>query len=321
MTSTAKRILNPLTLFLCSLPLHAEITATKGGNNLKIDIDGKPFTEYRSDTWVPCLYPLMSPDGTHLTRQFPFKEDVVGEAKDHPHHIGFWFTHGNVNGSDFWHGGKDGSKIVTKKVSIDPIIVDDKSKAVSTLTFTADLEWLAKGKTPILSEKRSYTIQTKGKTRIIDVTCSLSAITGDVVFGDTKEGSFGIRTAPTIRLKGEVAKGGIINSEGVKDGDAWGKRAKWVAFHGPDSAGTQTVIALIDHKQNLRHPTWWHARDYGLLTANPFGPKGYKDKKFKGKGDYTLKNGETLTQKYRLVLQQGDLDSVKLDGISNAFNK
>jgi hypothetical protein len=309
------RLIISTLLALCISPIQAEISVQRDGNNLKVAIDGKLFTQYRSDTWVPCLYPLMSPDGTHLTRQFPFEKNVAGEEKDHPHHIGFWFTHGSVNDSDFWHGGKDGSKIVTKGVTI------AEDAGPDSLTFTADLEWLAKGKTPILSEQRTYAIHTDGKTRIIDVTCVLKAIDGDVVFGDTKEGSFAIRTAPTIRLKGEVAKGGITTSEGVKDGAAWGKRAKWAAFHGPDSAGTETVIALMDHKDNLRHPTWWHARDYGLLTANPFGARAYNDKQFKGKGDFTLKNGESLKQRYRLVLQQGDFDSAQLDKISNTFNQ
>ena len=300
------------------LPLHAEITFEKEGNNLRVDIDGELFTEYHSDKWVPCLYPLMSPDGTHLTRQYPFVKGVAGEENDHPHHIGFWFTHGSVNGSDFWHGGKDGSKVVTKGFVGEPVV---KQGDTDSLTFTVDLEWLAKGKDPILSEQRSYAIQSNGKTRTIDVTCILKAIDGDVVFGDTKEGSFAIRTAPTIRLKGKVAKGGITTSEGVTNEKAWGKRAKWCAFHGPDSAGTPTVIALMDHKKNLRHPTWWHARDYGLLTANPFGARAYKDKEFKGSGEFTLKNGESLKQQYRLILHQGDLASTKLGEQWESFNK
>jgi hypothetical protein len=45
----------------------------------------------------------MSPSGTHLTRQVPLVKGVEGESDDHPHHIGFWFTHGDVNGKDFWH--------------------------------------------------------------------------------------------------------------------------------------------------------------------------------------------------------------------------
>lgn len=302
------------------MPLHAGITATKDGNNLKIAIDGKPFTEYRTDKWIPCLYPLMSPDGTHLTRQFPFEKDIAGEEKDHPHHIGFWFTHGSINGSDFWHNGKDGSKIITKGFVGEPII-EEVDANTANLTFTVDLEWIDKTKASILSEQRTYRIQTAGKTRTIAMTCDLKAINGDVVFGDTKEGSFAIRVAETIRNKGEIAKGNIATSEGLTDGNAWGKRANWVAFHGPDSAGTPTVIALMDHTKNLRNPTWWHARDYGLLAANPFGTRGFKDNQFEGGGEFTLKNGESLKQNYLLILHQGDLASAKLEDAWIKFNE
>ncbi|MCH7226997.1 PmoA family protein [Haloferula sp. A504] len=310
----------PMRLLLCLclsaiLPLGAEITATRDGDRLRVEIDGRLFTEYRNDKWLPCLYPLMSPDGTHLTRRYPFEKDVAGEAKDHPHHIGFWFTHGDINGNDFWHEPK-GCRVVTKGFVGEPEI--DSSGKV--LTFTVDLEWRGKDQKPLLSEQRTYSIQVEGRDRVIDVSCDLKATDKDVVFGDTKEGSFAIRVAPTIRMKGAVAKGGITNSEGLTGGDAWGKRAKWVAFHGPDSAGTPTVIALMDHPSNLRHPTWWHARDYGLLAANPFGPRSYKDKEFKGDA-FTLKKGESLKQRYRLVLVQADLAAAPLDKYWQSFSK
>ena len=237
------RLLHTALLASWILPLHAEIKVAQDGNNLKIEIDGALFTEYRSDTKVPCLHPLMSPDGTCLTRQFPFEKGVAGEANDHPHHIGFWFTHGQVNGEDFWHG-RGGEKVLTKGFVGEPVVVTG-NEDMSSVTFTVDLDWMVKGKR-LLSEQRTYTITAQGKTRSIDVTCDLRASDGDVVFGDTKEGSFAIRVAPTLRLKGEVAKGHITNSEGVTDGEAWSKRAKWVAYHGPDSAGTPTVIAITD---------------------------------------------------------------------------
>lgn len=297
-------------LLSVSVPAFAEISFSRNQNNLVIKIDGELFTEYRSETFVPCLYPLMSPDGTHLTRQFPFVKGVEGEEPDHPHHIGFWFAHGSVNGHDFWHSRK-GEKVLTKGFVGEPV-VDSGKDGVRRLTFTVDLAWMAKDK-QVLSEQRTYTIAAQGKDRSINVTSKLMASEGDVTFGDTNEGSFAIRTAPTLRLKGEVAKGGITTSKGLKDDKAWGTRAKWVAYHGPDSAGTATVIALLDHKDNLRHPTWWHARDYGLLTANPFGARAYKATDFKGKGDYVLKNGDTLTQRYRLVLHRGDLTSARLE--------
>lgn len=300
-------------LVLGALPLQAGITLQKAGANLKVLVDGKLFTEFRSDASSPCLYPLMSPTGAHLTRQFPFVKGVEGEASDHPHHVGFWLTHGSVNGKDFWHS-RGGAKIVSKGFVGEPVAGGDRA------IFTVDIAWDAGGKA-VMTERRKYEIAASGKTRTIDVSSTFKPADGDVTFGDTKEGFFAIRVAPTLRLKGAVAKGGITTSAGHKDGDAWSKRAQWVAYHGPDSAGTPTVIALLDHRENLRHPTWWHARDYGLLTANPFAIRAFKVKDVEGDGKHTIKAGESLTQRYRLVLHQGDLASAKLDERFADFTK
>lgn len=304
-------------LAVAALPLHAAIKTEQKGNNLKVLVDGKLFTEYRSDTRVPCLFPLMSPSGTHLTRQFPFVKGVPGEKDDHKHHTGFWFTHGNVNGHDFWH--KENCKIVTRRFIGSPIVTNTISGGSGgKVTFTVELSWEADGK-PVVAEHRFYEILIEGKTRVINVTSHLGSNQHDIVFGDTKEGSFSIRTAPSLRLVGEVAKGQITNSEGVKDNDAWGKRARWVAYHGPDSKGTAQVIAILDHNKNLRHPTWWHARNYGLLTANPFGTRAFKDPVVKESGQYTIKHGEILTQRYSLILHEGTMESAKIEESWKSF--
>ena len=296
-----------------SLSADIAINLKQENKNLKVLVDGKLFTEYHGNTRVPCLYPLMSHSGTHLTRQYPFVKGVAGEKSDHPHHTGFWFTHGNVNGHDFWH--KDDCKIVTRSLGEFKV---SKHKDQASASFTAELAWEAKGK-PILLEKRQYTITIAGTTSHVDVTSSMEPVGDKVTFGDTKEGSFAIRTAPSLRLVGEVAKGKITNSEGVKDNDAWGKRARWVAYHGPDSAGTPQVIAILDHNKNLRHPTWWHARNYGLLTANPFGIRAFRDNSVKGSGDFHLNKGQSLTQRYRLLLHEGSLESAKIEEAWTSF--
>lgn len=302
-----KKIILSLSLFLAH-SLNADISVLQDGTELQIQINGKLFTEYRTDRHVPCLYPLMSPDGTHLTRQFPFQQDIAGEQSDHPHHIGFWFAHGSVNGYDFWHGRK-GEKIVTTRLHHTP---PEEVPGGARISFLAALDWIAEDKV-VLREERTYTITQRGTDRIIDVSCRLKATEGDVIFGDTKEGSFALRVAPTMRLKGEIAQGGITNSNGNQGADSWGKRAKWVAYYGPDSTGTPTVAAIFDHPNNLRHPTWWHARDYGLLTANPFGARAYGGKASGQFDDYQLKQGEVLTLQYRLLLHQGELGTAQLD--------
>ena len=76
--------------------------------------------------------------------------------------------------------------------------------------------------------------------------------------------------------------------------------------------GKMTGIACFDHPDNLRHPTTWHARDYGLIAANPFGLHDF-EKKDKGAGDYTIKKGESLTLKYRWLFHTGDTAAAKIE--------
>ncbi len=89
----------------------------------------------------------------------------------------------------------------------------------------------------------------------------------------------------------------------------WGKRAKWVDYWGTIEG--QTVgIAFFDNPQNLRYPTYWHARDYGLYAANPFGLS-----EFVGRGEdgsYTVPAGGALRLRYRLVFHTGDVTQAKI---------
>ena len=65
--------------------------------------DGKLVTVYHTDEPTkPYYYPVIGPTGSEFTRAYPMQKDVPGEDKDHPHQRSFWFTHGSVNGVDFW---------------------------------------------------------------------------------------------------------------------------------------------------------------------------------------------------------------------------
>ena len=126
----------------------------------------------------------------------------------------------------------------------------------------------------------------------------------------------GMRTHPNLRLKADpkrgnhTAGGQSVNSEGVRDRAMWGKRAAWVDYWGTidDKA---VGIAMFDHRDNPRHPTWWHARDYGLVAANPFGVNHFEGKP-DGTGDMTLQAGETMTFRYRFLFHPGDATSANI---------
>ena len=292
--------------------------AKRGGERVLVIVDGEPFTEYRpggeadGGGHLPYLYPVYGPGGQALTRSWPMSE-VEGEERDHPHHRSLWFAHGAVGLADggkrydVWNG-RDGSAIVHQEI----VTVESGTAGV---LCTAN-SWVDPGGDEMLREERTMTFRagafdTGQAWRAIDFDVRLRAGDRDIVLGDTKEGTMAIRVAATLRHQGERAAGSMRNSEGVEGVDVWGKRAAWVHYTGPVD-GKRVGIAIFDHPENFRHPTWWHARAYGLFAANPFGVHNFEKAK-KGTGDWTIAAGGELRLRYRLLFHDGEVSAERLD--------
>jgi len=294
----------------------AEFRFTEKDGSLSLMDGDKLITAFRTDYRVPYLYPLTSPSGANIARHWPMEEDAPTEEKDHPHHRGLWLSHGDVNGFDFWAGmvGKKNAVIRTDSI-------DTKHSEGSVAALVVNLTWLGDGK-ELLGERRIQTFtRPDPKTLRIDILSTLTALADEVTLGDTKEGTFAIRTDRTLRVKGKEAKATLTNSSGETNDDAWGKRAKWAAYSGPDELGQPVVVAIVDHPDSFRHPTHWHARDYGLLAANPFGIHDFERKKDKTLGNHVLRRSESLILSYTVILHQGTLESANLDAISKSMVK
>ena len=273
-------------------------------DRLRIEINGKLFTEYHfKDVPRPFCYPLLGPGGVAMTRNAPMKE-VPGEDRDHPHHRSFWFTHGNVNGVDFWSEARDFGKVVHD--SFVKISSGEKEGVIQSRH-----KWLAKDGTEACTDERTLRIYNRpDNERLFDYEITINAGKNEVTFGDTKEGSMALRLAETMRLKpnkDNVGKptGHIVNSEGVRDAATWGKRAAWCDYYGPVD-GKTVGAAIFDHPQNPRHPTWWHVRDYGLFAANPFGKHDFESLPDKSAGNLVVPAGKSITFRYRIYLHEGD---------------
>jgi hypothetical protein len=293
-------------------------------DRVRIEIDGKLFTEYRI-TGAPHVYywPVIGPGGAKMTRAWPMAE-VPGEEHDHLHHRSLWFSHGMVNGVDFWSesSGKGNPKHPIGKIEHDKIVEAKGGAEFGVLK--ASQKWVAPDNSIPLTSTQSLKIYSRpDNERLFDFDVTLTAGDKDVVLGDTKEGTAAIRIAESMRLKGPKATPGagkIINSEGDADGSAWGKRAKWVDMSGPID-GKIFGIAFMDHPKNPRHPTRWHARDYGLFAANPFCEKDMDKNQPQGAGDYTLKAGQSVTFRYRLLIHEGDATNAKVSDRYLAFTQ
>ena len=137
------------------------------------------------------------------------------------------------------------------------------------------------GKVTLTDERTFRVFARPNNERLFDFEITIKApADSEVVLGDTKEGSMAIRLNETMRLKPNKENAGkptghIVNSEGVRDGATWGKRAAWCDYYGPVE-GKTVGVAIFDHPQNPRYPTWWHVRDYGLFAANPFGQHDFE---------------------------------------------
>ncbi len=279
--------------------------------SIAINLGGSLFTRLVAgpEAAKPYLYPILIKD-LHFTRRYPM-EEFPGEDRDHVHQRSFWFTHGDVEGVDFWSEGPKAGKIRQKEV------LAAESGKVFARVATRN-EWIAPDGRKLLddvSEYRFYDLHEPA--RMIDFTITLTASNGPVTFGDTKEGTFGIRLAESMK---EKRGGRIENSRGqVGMKNAWGKPAEWIDYTG--KIGEETVgIAIFDHPSSFRHPTTWHVRDYGLFAANPFGLRDFTGDKTKD-GSHKLEKGQSITFRYRVYFHGGTTDEAKIGAVYRAFAK
>src|SRR5262249_54142590 len=162
-------------------------------------------------------------------------------------------------------------------------------------------DWLSSEGGNVLAEVREVRIQGLQGTRIMDFEFKLTALQDSVKFGDTKEGTFGIRLAQPFS---ENQEGRIENSRGgVGEKQCWGKQAEWVDFTARIKSETLGV-AIFDHPSSFRHPTYWHVRGYTLFAVNPFGLHDFYNDPARD-GSYTLQKGESITLRYRVIIHAG----------------
>jgi hypothetical protein len=277
-------------------------------NALEITREGKLVTRYVfSGAAKPYLYPIHAQTGVPMTRAYPM-EQREGESTDHPHQKSFWFTHGDVNGIDFWTEGEDKGRIVHREFS------DISGGRVGTFITTRS-EWRTPQGQVLCTDTREVYVCDVDDLRIIDFTVTIRAGEQPIRFGDTKEGTFGIRIPTSMEQR--HGKGAILTAEGKRDKEAWGTRAIWCTYSG-DIGGEIYSISVFDHPGNPHHPTYWHVRDYGLFAANPFGWHDFQNNP-NVDGSITVPAGGQITFRYRTIFAKGAIPAERLNALYEAF--
>lgn len=267
---------------------------------LRITIDGKPFARYVSGTEAiirPFFESIHAPDGTQVTRHNPPVEGV--DLADHPtYHPGLWLAFGDLNGADSWRNK-------------DPIrhagFVEEPHGGPGRGTFAVRNRYMKSGRV-IGEEVGRITVLVRPAGRLIVWDSEFRPVGGELVFGDQEEMGLGVRVATPLA----VIKGGrLIDSEGrVNEAHVWGQSAGWCASDG-EIDGKRVGVLLMPHPENFRR-SWFHARDYGLLVANPFGRNAFTRGE---KSRIVVKPGETLRLRFGVLFSSGrpDLEAAYRD--------
>lgn len=304
----------------------AGFTFVEGDHRIDILFGGKPVTSYIYPDALPkpSLYPIRTPAGVVVTRNYPQEKE---ESQDHPHHVGIFFASDGVNGNPFWLN-------TTRSPRIEHVKVLKSEGCPHQATLTTAAKWIGKDETVVLEESRETIFRKVPHAYVMDFAFVLKPAKEKVTIADPKEALFGMRVADWMREEFSAAAGVVgisgkgdgqyLNSEGgVGEKQVWGRRAKWVRLEAKKD-GKTVGIAMFDHPTSVNHPTYWHARSYGLFAANPVGQMVFEKahnpdtaKPF----NLTIEPGKSAIFRYRVLVYDGAKTKEQLDAEFAEFAK
>ncbi len=342
------RFLILLVVFTGSTPLFGQskeppidLKANEAEKKVDVLVGGELFTSYiyPDNIKKPVLWPVMSPGGNMLTRSYPMI-NKAGDRTDHPHHVGAWLNYGDVNGLDFWNNSEAIPPEESDKYgTIYHQSIEKAESGTGEATLVTKSLWKSPDDEVMLEEETKFDFMAMDDVRIIDRTTTLTATIDEVKFTDNKEGMFAIRVARELELPSDKpselmdshgvvtkvekmdntnVKGNYRSSEGIEGEEVWATRAEWMKLSS-EINGEKVSLVIIDNPSNPGYPTYWHARGYGLFAANTLGQKVFSEGK--EELNFSLKKGESVTFKYRLVVAAEDMTDDQIKVLTEAYAK
>jgi hypothetical protein len=260
-----------------------------------ITLGGRPLATYvYADPRIlrPYLAHVRAPGGIQVTRNHPpvKGKDPADHATMHP---GIWMAFGDINGHDFWR-----NKAKVKNFSVR---TQSTGPGHGILRVNQSYHAQDSPKVGLGTEVCILTLLVRPAGTLILWESTFCGGEKPLVFGDQEEMGLGVRVATPMTEK----NGGLIlDAEGRKGArKVWGNAADWCDYSGTID-GKPVGVTLMCAPSNFR-PSWFHARDYGLLVANPFGRKAMR----KGQpSKVVVKMSSPLTLRYGILLRAGKVD-------------
>ena len=317
-----------------ALPLSAQVSITRDGDRISVDVDGKPYTTLfmGANTRKPYLYPVRAASGTAITRNHPI-DPAKGDSRDHPHQKGLWIAHENVNGWNFWAAEPVPVTATTGRMVLEKVVKLRSGKKSGLMGVVFD--WQDANGKVLLRERRTTVFHSDPVLRTIDFDVTFEPAV-KITFGDNTDGLIGLRLAAGLEEPGPgkpsfpKRTGRMVSSEGKEtERNCWGETADWIDYSG-ELEGEKLGVAIFDHPSNPRHPTRWHSRGYGLFAANPFCLYHFRYDRWKQgvlprepdkaeNADLSVAPGTALRFRYRLIVHPGDTQSAGVAGLYGKY--
>lgn len=283
---------------------EARIEFVRHEGSLDVVIGGQAVATYCfQDPAIsrPYFTHVKTKSGVEVTRRYPPVEgqDLTDHATFHP---GMWLAFGDLSGADNW---RLKARVRSSR------FVGEPAGGAGKGSFAVRNECLESNdpRKVICSEVACYTILARS-TGYFLLWDSRFSSDHDFFFGDQEEMGLGFRVGTQLRVGSAGARnlppgnGVILDADGRKnEGQIWGNAAKWCDYSGA-LAGKNVGMTLLCHPANLR-PSWFHARDYGLLVANLFGRKSFR------KGDASrivVRAGDEFRLRYGVFVHEDPQD-------------
>src|SRR6185295_6306919 len=191
----------------------------------------------------PVLYPLRTAKGTAVTRGFPL-DPRPRERVDHPHHVGLWLNHGDVNGLDFWNNSDAiPAEQAPKMGTIYHRKVLSAKSGADKGELTVETAWMTHDDKQLLRETTTFVFRGGADSRTIDRITTLTALDQTADKPEVFTDASGKATAVPV-LDNTGVTGKYVSSEG-KEGDAvWSTRGKWTLLGGTVE-GEPVTLAIL----------------------------------------------------------------------------
>ncbi len=238
----------------------------------------------------PDFYPVYSPSGREVTCTCAYRYN---------HHKSIFIGHANVNGINFFHDNNP------TRSNLGDIILEKSQHTIdeSEVLVMTHNGWMTKAGGRLLDEERNFTVSFEEDAYIIDLTSTLIASQTNLIFAQDNHAFLGVRVADTM----DVEDGGtILNANGQRnEEEAMRQSADWTDYSGV-VAGKTVGVTLMNHPSNP--PSAFFTRNYGTFLAN-----------FTLLDKYELFRNERVTQRFRILIHEGDAGEVNVEDYYNQF--